>query len=73
MVNHQHQPALILPSASPEEAAAIMAALEQFRRARAAAAAASPASSPDPWLRTAILEGVSRQEHVAGRDPWINT
>jgi hypothetical protein len=62
---------LVVASASAEESAAIVAAVERFRRATAAPPA--PAGDPDPWLRAAILEGVSRQVPVAGRDPWINT
>ncbi|MGO9320148.1 MAG: hypothetical protein ACLQBY_04995 [Solirubrobacteraceae bacterium] len=51
---------LIAPAASPEEAAAIVAALERFMRATAPAA--SPAASvPDGWRRAAVLEGVSRE------------
>jgi hypothetical protein len=45
--------------ASPTQAAAIAAAIEQFMRATS-----PPASSddkrPDPWIRAAILEGVTR-------------
>jgi hypothetical protein len=48
-------------SASPEEAAAIVAALERFMRATAPRADATPASSPDGWRRAALLEGVSRE------------
>jgi hypothetical protein len=62
---------LLLPTASAEETAAIVAAVERFWRATAAPPA--PGGKPDPWLRAAILEGVSRQAPVAGRDPWINT
>ena len=51
---------LIAPDASPEEAAAIVAALERFMRATAAPAGPPPASSLDGWRRTALLEGVSR-------------
>jgi hypothetical protein len=46
-------------SASPAQAAAIAATIKQFMRATA-----PPASSdderPDPWIRAAILEGVTR-------------
>ena len=72
MPNRQAQPQLIAPSASPEEAGAIVAALERFRRATAAPA---PEAAPtaDEWLREAMLEGVSRQAHGDDRDPWINT
>ncbi len=63
---------LIAPSASPEEAAAIVAALERFMRATAAPA--GPATSaPDGWRRAAVLEGVSREPHADLPDPWINT
>lgn len=59
-------------SASTEEGAAIVAALERFMRATAPAA--SPvASGPEPWQRAAILEGVSRDPGFDAADPWINT
>ncbi len=63
---------LIHPSASPEEAGAIVAALERFRRATAAPAPAG-AAAPDEWALAAILEGVSRQARGDAHDPWINT
>ncbi len=72
MPERNRPPQLIAPSASPEEAGAIVAALERFRRATAPAAAAT-ATAPDEWLRAAILEGVSRQAQGDERDPWINT
>jgi hypothetical protein len=71
MAEHHSRAQLIVPSASPAETAAIVAAVERFLRETAPPAPA--ASDPDPWLRAAILEGVSRQEPAAGRDPWINT
>jgi hypothetical protein len=62
---------LIEPSTSPEEAAAIVAAIERFVRAQAHA---SPApAAPDPWLRAAMLEGVARADRGDAREPWINT
>jgi hypothetical protein len=63
---------LIAPSASPEEAAAIVATLERFMRATSPAASA-PADAPDSWRRTAILEGVAREPGADLPDPWINT
>ncbi len=54
------------PSATPEEAAAIVAALERFMRATAPPPAASVPAQLDGWRATAILEGVSR-------DPWTDT
>jgi hypothetical protein len=46
-------------SASPAEAAAIVAALERFMRETVPKPAANEPDL-DPWLRTAMLEGVSR-------------
>jgi hypothetical protein len=63
---------LIAPSASPEEAAAIVAALERFMRATAPPAS-QPAAAPDGWRRTAVLEGVAREPGADPPDPWINT
>jgi hypothetical protein len=63
---------LIAPSASAEEAAAIVAALERFMRATAPTPAQS-AEGPEPWSRAAILEGVSRHPGADDPDPWINT
>jgi hypothetical protein len=45
-------------SASPEEAAAVMAAVEQFMRDTAPPPA--PPEPPSGWARAAILEGVDR-------------
>jgi hypothetical protein len=61
---------LIAPSASPEEAAAVVAALERFVRATAPAAAPAPEPS-DPWRRAAILEGVEREAQGDLGDPWL--
>ncbi len=49
---------LITPAASPSEAAAIVAAVEQF--IADTAPAPSPRGEPvSPWLRAALREGVS--------------
>jgi len=63
---------LIAPAASPEEAAAIVAALERFMRATAPGSLAPPAT-PEHWRRAAMLEGVKREERWDAPDPWINT
>ncbi len=63
---------LIAPSASPEEAAAIVAALERFMRATAPPAS-EPAEALDGWRRAAILDGVTREPAGDLPDPWINT
>ncbi len=63
---------VIAPSASPEEAAAIAAALETFIRATAPAPI-GPVQTLDRWLDAAILEGVSREPEHDPLHPWINT
>jgi hypothetical protein len=63
---------LIAPSASPEEAAAIVAALERFMRATAAPVIPM-VEGPEEWQRAAILEGVERERQGDVPDPWINT
>ena len=68
----QPQLTLIAPSASAEEAAAIVAALERFMRATAPPPAPL-AEGPDGWLSAAILEGVERERQGDVPDPWINT
>jgi hypothetical protein len=53
-------------SASPEEAAAVLAAIEQFLRDTAPPPApAEP--TPSRWIRTARLEAVDR---APDRHPW---
>jgi hypothetical protein len=47
-------------SASPEEAAAVVAAIEQFLR-DTAPPPAPPPERPNPWVRAALLEGVDRE------------
>ncbi len=65
--------ALITPETSPEEAAAIVAAIEQFMRATTAQGTERASLEPEPWLRAAMLEGVSRADLPDAREPWINT
>jgi hypothetical protein len=60
MPNRRPQLELITPAASPEEAAAIVAALERFMRDTAPPPVAQLAPV-DPWRRTALLEGVDRE------------
>ena len=54
-------------SASPEEAAAIAAAIEQFLRDTAPPPAAAGARV-NPWLRAGLFEGTKRDP--AGPAPW---
>ena len=67
MPNRRPQLHRIAPSASPEEAAAVVAALERFMRETAPTPAPVEAP-PNPWLRTALLEGVERES--AGLTAW---
>jgi hypothetical protein len=60
-VNRRPRLRLLGTGATPEEAAAVVAAIEQFLRDTAPPVAAA-APAPDPWLRAARLEAV-------GRDP----
>jgi hypothetical protein len=66
------QRTLVPPSASAEEAAAIVAAIERFMRATAPPAAPA-AQTQDRWRQAAILEGISREQEDDAPHPWINT
>lgn len=72
MPNRRPRLQLIAPTASPEEAAAVVAALERFMRETAPVLAA-PAEQVDPWRRAALIEAVSREDSTDVFDPWINT
>ena len=54
-------------SATPEEAAAVIAAIEQFLRDTAPPPAAVE-PSPSPWVAAARVEGVER---TPAREPWV--
>jgi hypothetical protein len=54
-------------NATPEEAAAIAAAIEQFLRDTAPPPAAA-ATEINPWLRAALFEGVGLDPR--GASPW---
>jgi hypothetical protein len=54
---------LIAPDASPEEAAAVAAALERFMRDTAPTPVPPPATR-DPWILAAMLEGVGRDDEA---------
>jgi len=63
---------LLDPSAGPEEAAAIVAALERFIRDTAPPPAAG-SQAPEGWRLAGLLEGVEREPRADIRHPWINT
>ena len=52
-------------SATPEEAAAVIAAIEQFLR-DTAPSPAPVAPPPNPWVQTALHEGVEREPRRLG-------
>jgi hypothetical protein len=66
-VNRRAKLSMIAPDASPDEAAAVVAALEQFMRATAPATV-KHAPQRSVWQRTALREGVLRAEPQ--RDVW---
>jgi hypothetical protein len=57
-------------SATPEEAAAIVAAIERFVRDTAPAPATLHSAAPEGWRSAALIEGVSRDPWVDGPQPW---
>jgi len=59
-VNHRPKLTIVAPDASPEEAAAVVAALERFMRATAPVLA-PPSPAENPWQRAALYEGVARE------------
>lgn len=67
MPNRRPQLKIVAPSASPEEAAAVVAALERFMRDTA------PTPAPEPerlggWIEAARLEVVEREPR---HEPWL--
>jgi hypothetical protein len=56
-------------AASPEEAAAVMAAIEQFLR-DTAPPPAPPDERPNPWLRAARLEAVGLESEASWGGAW---
>lgn len=57
MADRPPRPSIVAPGASPEEAAAVVAALQRFLRDTAPAPAA-PTPAQSPWQRAALREGV---------------
>jgi hypothetical protein len=65
--NRRPQLRIVAPAASPEEAAAVVAALERFMRETAP----TPAPAPPPvsgWVQAARREAVEREP---GHAPWL--
>jgi hypothetical protein len=67
VVNRRPQLEIVAPNASPEEAAAVVAALERFMRDTAPPPA--PTAPPrNPWQRAAMLEATGHEPGAA--IPW---
>jgi hypothetical protein len=66
-VNRRPKLTIVAPSASPEEAAAVVAALEQFMRATAPPPV-SPPPALSPWQQAALAEGIMRAPESL--PPW---
>ena len=66
-MNRRPKLTLLGHSASPQEAAAVIAAVEQFLR-DTAPALAPPEPVRDAWTRAALLEGVGREPDAPS--PW---
>jgi len=67
VVNRRPKLEIIAPTASPEEAAAVVAALERFMRDTAPTPAPEAASGRSAWADAALLEATGHQlgERVA--------
>lgn len=59
MINRRPKLSIVAPNASPEEAAAVVAALERFMR-ETAPTPAPPAPERNRWQEAALQEGVQR-------------
>ncbi|MDQ6777410.1 MAG: hypothetical protein M3071_14600 [Actinomycetota bacterium] len=67
-MNRRPKLSIVAPNVSPDEAAAVIAAVERFMRETAPVRVTRPAR-PNPWQAAALREGVERQPLVAPL-PW---
>jgi hypothetical protein len=65
-MNRRPELSIVAPDASPQEAAAVVAALERFfrDRGRVGAVSAPPAPTRDAWQQAALHEGVARSPEL---------
>jgi hypothetical protein len=68
-VNRRPQLRLVAPHCSPEEAAAVVAALEQFMRQTAPIVIEAGPDPLSPWQQAALAEGVQRLPELPA--PWM--
>lgn len=66
-MNRRPKLTIVAPNASPEEAAALVAALERFMRETAPPPAAQ-LPKRNPWQQAALHEGIAREPQ--GPLPW---
>jgi hypothetical protein len=67
VVNRRPKLRIVAPSATPEEAAAVVAALERFMR-ETAPRPAPPPPAISPWQQAALHEGVALSPELPA--PW---
>ena len=67
MINRRPKLRIVAPNASPEEAAAVVAALERFMRETAPRPA--PLQAANPWQQAALHEAVARTPELPV--PWM--
>jgi hypothetical protein len=67
VVNRRPKLTIVAPNASPEEAAALVAALELFMR-QTAPPLAPPAAARNRWQQAALFEGIAREPQLP--PPW---
>lgn len=67
-MNRRPHLSIVAPGASPEEAAAVVAALERFMR-DTAPRPVPPAPARDAWQQAALHEGVTRRPGLL--PPWL--
>ncbi len=63
-MNRRPKLRIVAPAASPEEAAAVVAALERFMRDTAPIPAPTPLPAQSPWARAALLEATGHAPDV---------
>ncbi len=67
-MNRRPKLELIAPTASPEEAAAVVAALEQFMRQTAPVLVAAPEEPRSAWQQASLREGILKPQGFV--PPW---
>ena len=72
MASNGHRWGSLSPDPSPEEAAAVIGALERFLSDTLVVLDSGTRAGLDPWRRAALLEGVRRELVPAAPEPWIN-